>query len=368
MRISQSLAIIGVASLLASCHNDALTVEGTLKSVDDGFIYLSAINNDMQWQHIDTTRVNEGSFKFETADIHEGGECFMITTPHQQQMIFFAGKDNVSIEGNLDMPSSIKVSGTDLNEIYEQFVANVPEQDRLQKLNRDLQNASYNIDKANAIKEEIYNAQMEQLAYIKRFVSNNLDNPVGAFVLINSVNYFSFEEADNFSKSITAKLPNHKYSRIFESIVDNRRTIYEAMQRVEIGQPAPDFTLPDVNDKDVTLSDLKGKNVLLYFWASNDRLSRINNPAIRELYQKFSSKPLTIVSISVDQNANTWRSTIKEDQLPGIQLLDADNEIAATYCVPRLPFAILIDFDGKIVAKDHNAESVFSDVETLLSK
>lgn len=368
MRISQAISLLGVALLLASCHNDALVVNGHLKNVDDGLIYISSINDNMQWHNIDTVRVENGTFTFPEVKVATGGECFMILTPRQQQMIFFADKDNVSIEGDLDMPASINVDGSELNELYEQFVNNVPEQDRLKKLNRDLQNASYNIDKANVIKEDIYNAQMEQLAYIKKFVNNNTSNPVGAFVLINSVNYFTFEEADKFAQALAAKLTDHKYTKIFESIIDNRRTIYEAMQKVEIGQPAPEFILNDLKGNECKLSELKGQNILLYFWASNDRLSRINNAAIRELNNKFSSKPLTIVCISVDQNTEIWKKTVAEDKLPGIELIDEDNSVAATYCVPRLPYAYLLDSEGIIVAKDHNAETVFSDVETLLTK
>ncbi|MDO4462298.1 MAG: TlpA disulfide reductase family protein [Bacteroidia bacterium] len=366
MRLAKKLSIFALALSAVACQKKQLSVDAQLTNVDDGFVYLSTIDTDMKWHNIDTAKVENGHFTFNTENVHEGGECFMILTPNQQQVIFFANTDKVIINGDIDMASSIAVEGAKLHTIYEKFVNNVPEQDHLKKLNRELANAQYNVDKTNALKEEIYNAQMEQLAYIKRFVTNNVGNAIGSFVLINSVNYFSYEETDQFSKQIAEKQPNHKYTKIIESIVENRRTIYEAMQRVEIGQKAPDFSLEGADGNQYKLSDTRGKNVIMSFWISNDRLSRMNNVALSEVEKKFNNKNLIVLGISVDQDKERWLKAVAEDKAPGIQLIDIDNSIAATYCVPRLPYCILLDAEGKIVAKDYNAESVFSDVESLL--
>ncbi|MCQ2236308.1 MAG: redoxin domain-containing protein [Bacteroidales bacterium] len=366
MKIVQAISILAITLVTAACQKKVLSVDAQLTNVEDGVVYLSTIDTHMQWHNIDTAKVEGGHFSVETEQPTDGGECFMILTPRQQQLVFFARTEDVTINGDMDMASTVTIEGSKLHSMYENFVNNVPEQEHLKKLNRELTNSQYNVDKTNALKEEIYNAQMEQLAYIKKFVSSNVGNPLGSFVLINSVNYFSFEEVDNFSKQISEKQPEHKYTKIIESIVENRRTIYEAMQRVDIGQEAPDFELEGADNKLHRLSELRGTNVIISFWISNDRLSRINNISLGEIDQKFAKKNIVIVGISVDQDKERWLKAVKEDKTPGIQLIDADNSIAATYCVPRLPYCILIDSEGKIVAKDHNAESVFSDVETLL--
>lgn len=367
MKLHKTLSILGAVFALSSCEQRVLMVDANLDNLEDGNVYLAAIDQNMQWSYIDTTRAERGHFVFETEASKEG-EAYLVLTPAQQQILMFAGCDDVYISGDIDKPASIVIRGSALNDKYNKFVNGVPETERLKKLDRELRTANYDVDRTNAIKEDIYNAQMEQLVYIKHFINKNVDNPLGSFVLINSINYFTFEEADALSKSITSKQPNHKYTHIFSSIVENRRSIYEAMRKVDIGQIAPEFILEDASGNQHKLSDYRGQNVLINFWASNDVSSNINNESLKEIEYKFASKGLTIISISVDQDKERWRNFIKGNKLPGVQLVDTLNAVAATYCVPRLPYCLLLDGEGQIVTKEQGIESIFSDVESFLSK
>ncbi|MCQ2201388.1 MAG: AhpC/TSA family protein [Bacteroidales bacterium] len=367
MKLHKTLSILGAVFALSSCEQRILMVDANLDNLEDGNVYLAAIDQNMQWSYIDTTRAERGHFVFETEASKEG-EAYLVLTPAQQQILMFAGCDDVYISGDIDKPASIVIRGSALNDKYNKFVNGVPETERLKKLDRELRTANYDVDRTNAIKEDIYNAQMEQLVYIKHFINKNVDNPLGSFVLINSINYFTFEEADALSKNITSKQPNHKYTHIFSSIVENRRSIYEAMRKVDIGQIAPEFILEDASGNQHKLSDYRGQNVLINFWASNDVSSNINNESLKEIDYKFASKGLTIISISVDQDKERWRNFIKGNKLPGVQLVDTLNAVAATYCVPRLPYCLLLDGEGQIVTKEQGIESIFSDVESFLSK
>ncbi|MCF0190584.1 MAG: AhpC/TSA family protein [Marinilabiliaceae bacterium] len=372
MKLVDNISFVLASSLLlVSCgKSERLVVSGQLQNLDDGVIYMHVVDESMEWNRIDTATVKDGSFSFECSNVVKEGECMLFTTPRQQQFIIFAGHDVVTVAGDMDKPEMLDIKGSKLHDMYSSYVDNVPEQEHLVRLSRELNAASYDVDKLNSIKEEMRNAQLEQLAYIKKFIRDNTKNPVGTFVLINSVNYCTFDEVDTLQKIIAVDQPRHKYTKIVQEIVENRRAIYEAMSKVEVGQIAPDFELPNSSGVMQKLSDFEGSSKLINFWASNDRNSRLNNKTLSDLYKKFSGTGLDVIGVCVDRGRNNWLQALLDDDVPGVQLVDTLNIVAATYCVPHLPYCILLDGEGRIVAKDVNlkGEGIFADIESLLKK
>jgi peroxiredoxin len=118
-----------------------------------------------------------------------------------------------------------------------------------------------------------------------------------------------------------------------------------------VGQPAPDIALPDVDGKTIQLSQLKGKVVVLDFWASWCGPCRNENPFNVEMYDSYKSKGFTFFSISLDRNKEAWKKAIKKDELTWpYHGLDAQGEAANRYGVEAIPATFVIDRDGKILA------------------
>lgn len=123
------------------------------------------------------------------------------------------------------------------------------------------------------------------------------------------------------------------------------------------GEKAPDFELVSPEGKKVKLSKLKGKMVLVDFWASWCRPCRGENPNVVQAYQKYRKRKFEngngfeIVSVSLDRDADKWKKAIEDDGLVWKHHgWDQGGEVSKLYQVTSIPKAFLIDGDGKIVA------------------
>lgn len=137
-----------------------------------------------------------------------------------------------------------------------------------------------------------------------------------------------------------------------------------------IGLEAPDFTQKTPDGMDVSLSDFKGKYVLLDFWASWCGPCRRENPYLVKAYEKYKDKNFTIlgVSLDTDRNRQAWLDAIKQDGLIWTQVSDLRTENAAAnlYKVVGIPQNYLIDPQGKIVAKNLRGDALLKKLTEIL--
>lgn len=134
-----------------------------------------------------------------------------------------------------------------------------------------------------------------------------------------------------------------------------------------IGKPAPDFTLPDVSGKQVSLSSFKGKYVLVDFWASWCKPCRMENPAVVAAYNKFKDKNFTILGVSLDEDKNSWIQAIKTDGLAWSQVSDLkqwESMVIPLYQFDGIPYNVLVDPQGNIIAEGLRG----SDLEAKLAE
>ncbi|HEY4290758.1 MAG TPA: TlpA disulfide reductase family protein [Puia sp.] len=145
--------------------------------------------------------------------------------------------------------------------------------------------------------------------------------------------------------------------------------IQQEEKKLGEGKMAPDFTALTPDGKSFHLSDLRGKYVLLDFWASWCGPCRLENPNVVANYQRYKEKNFTVVSFSLDENKQAWRSAISADHLDwyhASDLLGWHSGIVQLYMVPSVPKSFLIDPEGKIIAVDLRGSELTQQLEKII--
>ncbi len=139
--------------------------------------------------------------------------------------------------------------------------------------------------------------------------------------------------------------------------------------QLKIEQIAPEISLPNVNDSIINLSSLKGKVVLIDFWASWCGPCRAANPSVVKLYNKLKDKGFEVFGVSIDSKKANWVKAIRQDKIKYTQVNDNggwNSTVAATFGVNQIPTSFLLDKTGKVVAIDLGGKALEEKIKMLL--
>ena len=279
--------------------------------------------------------------------------------------------EKVTVSGDVaDLGNTYTVDGsTDSKlfwEVNQASSKNYKQRDSLQKMFQSFMAVvkdSVRVDSLSNALEKPYTALVnEHNTYLKNFIDKN----PASFASLAAIQQLQPDEfMDSYIKlddGLFKKYPNSPYIKAFHEGV-------AAGRKLAVGTIAPEITMNTPEDKPLSLSSLKGKIVLVDFWASWCGPCRAENPNVVKAYAKYKSKGFDVFSVSLDKDMDKWKAAIKADNLSWknhvCDFKFWQSPVVALYNFNSIPTNVLIDKEGKIIAKNLRGEDLDKKLEEV---
>ncbi len=317
-----------------------------------------------------TTLDKEGKYAFRFIAKQEG--IYRLATEKDFEIIFVNDEENIQINADAANYQSYNIKGSKNSSALLNFLI------QYRKKDSSLFSTLFNLDalqKQKAKDSSIFWLQKQRITKINdlnELVENNIISSSSPAIIYYSLG-LSLRSMESAKVLALAKAAAEKTKAVplveFVALLSTQVQSNTKEAAASVGNIAPEISLADPNGKIISLSSLRGKYVLVDFWASWCGPCRGENPNVVAAYEKYKNKNFTVLGISLDEDKASWLEAIKDDNLNWQHISDLkkwESIVVGAYQIEGIPFNVLIDPTGKIIATELRGQALQETLANVL--
>lgn len=366
----KKIIILALATLtLYSCSTDSsntsgFELKGNLSNAKGEAIYLEKLSQTGV-SAVDSTTINEkGEFLMNHYSPSIGFYRLRISNSNFAMLVLDSAQKIVITADARDLGNTFKSEGSPDTKLFLEYNTLAQGQkirtDSLENIFRSAM-VVMKLDsiRADSLSKELQKPYEVMVTQYSDVVAKKIKENTTSFASIMAIqqlrpeNYLDIYKA--LDKGLTTKYPDNKDIKSFHAMVQQTEMMVSRTESIKVGAEAPELILPMPNDKDLALTSLRGKVVLVDFWASWCAPCRKELPNVKRCYEKYKSKGFEILGVSLDDDKSAWLEAVSKEGLTWPQVSDLkkwQSEACQVYAIQSIPYTVLIDKEGKIIATD----------------